>query len=73
VAGSGYDVFRGIVPASALRDLGKLYQTSFKIQFIQINQPTRCIDLSDLLLVVQIHLNMFRASFCPSPGTYKLQ
>jgi hypothetical protein len=39
----------------------------------QINQPTRCINLSDLLLVVQIQLNMFRASSCPSSGAYKLQ
>ena len=39
----------------------------------QINQPTRCISLSDLLLVVQIQLNMFRASSCPSSGAYKLQ
>jgi len=34
--------------------------------FIQINQPTICISLSDLLLVVQIQLDMFRASSCPS-------
>jgi len=40
---------------------------------IQINQPTRCINLSDILLVDQIHLNMFRASSCPSSGAYKLQ
>jgi cytochrome b subunit of formate dehydrogenase len=39
----------------------------------QINQPTRYISLSDLLLVVQIQLNMFRASSFPSSGTYKLQ
>ena len=39
---------------------------------IQINQPTRCINLSDLLLVVQIQLNMFRAFSCPSSGAYKL-
>ena len=36
--------------------------------YFQINQPTRCISLSDLLLVVQIQLNMFRASSCPSSG-----
>jgi hypothetical protein len=40
---------------------------------IQINQPTRCISLSDLLLVIQIQLNMFQASSCPSSGAYKLQ
>jgi hypothetical protein len=39
----------------------------------QTNQPTRRISLSDLLLVVQIQLNMFRASSCPSSGAYKLQ
>jgi hypothetical protein len=39
----------------------------------QINQPTRCISHSDLLLVVQIPLNMFRASLCPSSGVYQLQ
>ena len=36
--------------------------------FIQINQPTRCTNLSGLLLVVQIQLNMFRASSRPSSG-----
>ena len=41
--------------------------------YIQINQPTRCINLSDLLFVVQIQLNMFPSSSCPSPGAYKLQ
>jgi len=44
-----------------------------KQNVIRINQPTRCINLSDLLLVAQIQLNMFRASSCPSPGAYKLQ
>jgi hypothetical protein len=39
---------------------------------IQTNQPTRCISLSDLLLIVQIQLNMFRASSRPSAGAYKL-
>ena len=42
------------------------------IKCVQINQPTRCISLSDLLLFVQIQLNMFRASSCPSSGAYKL-
>jgi len=41
--------------------------------YLQINQPTRCINFSDLLLVIQIQLNMFRASSCPSSGAYKLQ
>jgi hypothetical protein len=35
---------------------------------IQINQPTRCSNLSGLLLVVYVQLNMFRASSCPSSG-----
>jgi hypothetical protein len=29
--------------------------------------------ITGLLLVVQIELNMFRASLCPSPGAYQLQ
>jgi hypothetical protein len=29
--------------------------------------------IRDLLLVVQIPLNMFRASLCPSSGAYELQ
>jgi len=32
---------------------------------IQINQPTRRINLSDLFLVVQIRLNMFRGILLP--------
>jgi hypothetical protein len=40
---------------------------------IQINQPTRYIFLSALLPVVQIELNMFRVSLCPSSGAYQLQ
>jgi hypothetical protein len=35
---------------------------------IQINQPTRCNNLSGLLLDVYLQLNMFRASSRPSPG-----
>jgi hypothetical protein len=35
---------------------------------LQINQPTRYINLSDFLLVFQIQINMFRASSCPPPG-----
>ena len=42
----------------------------YSIMSVQINQPTGCISLSDLLLVVQIQLNMFRASSCPSSGAY---
>jgi len=40
---------------------------------LQIKQPIRCISLSALLPVVEIQLNMFRASHCPSSGAYKLQ
>jgi len=40
---------------------------------IQINQQTRYIILSALLPVVQIELNMFRVSSCPSSGAYQLQ
>jgi hypothetical protein len=29
--------------------------------------------ITGLLLVVEIHLNMFRASTCPSSGAYQLQ
>jgi len=40
---------------------------------IQLNQPTRFISLSGLLFVVQIQLNMLRASSCPSLGAQQLQ
>jgi hypothetical protein len=39
---------------------------------IQTCQPTRCINLSHLLFVIWIQLNMFRASSYPSSGAYKL-
>ena len=51
----------------------QIYKSVRPSSYIQINHPTRCINLSDLLLVVQIQLNMFRASSCPSSGAYKLQ
>jgi len=35
---------------------------------IQIYQPTRCNNLSSLLLDVYVQLNMFRASSRPSSG-----
>ena len=44
-----------------------------RYKYVEINQPTRCINLSDLLLVVQIQLDTFRASSRPSSGAYKLQ
>jgi hypothetical protein len=40
---------------------------------IQINQLTRCNDLSSLLLDVYLQLNMFRASSRPSSGAQQLQ
>jgi hypothetical protein len=40
---------------------------------IQIKQPTRWINFSELLFVVQVQLNMFRAFSCPLSGAYKLQ
>jgi len=57
----------------------KFFANSISFKFlkhvytIKINQPTRCIKLPDLSFVVQIQLNMFRASSCPSSGAYKLQ
>ena len=39
----------------------------------QINQPTRCNNLSSLLLDVYVQLNMFRASSRPSSGAQQLQ
>jgi hypothetical protein len=41
-------------------------KTLDNIKTIQINQPTRCNNLSSLLLDVYLHLNMFRASSRPS-------
>jgi len=35
---------------------------------IQINQPTRCNNLSSLLLDVYLQLNIFRESSRPSSG-----
>jgi hypothetical protein len=37
---------------------------------IQINQPTRCISLTSLLLDVCMWLNMFREPLRPSSGAY---
>ena len=53
--------------------LGTLRMCEDTLLCIQINHPTRCINLSDLLLVFQIQLNMFRAFSCPSSGAYHLQ
>jgi hypothetical protein len=35
---------------------------------IPINQPTRCISFSSLLLDIYVQLNVFRASSRPSSG-----
>jgi len=40
---------------------------------IQISQPTRCSNLSSLLLDVYVQLNMFWASSRPSSGAQQLQ
>jgi hypothetical protein len=58
----------GQTSSYSVKNSARYYQ-----KFIQVNQLTRCISLSDLLLVFQIQLNMFRASLCPSSGAYKLQ
>jgi hypothetical protein len=42
------------------------------IVVFQINQPTRCNNLSSLLLDVYVRLNMFRAPLCPSSGAQQL-
>ena len=55
------------------RSLSEKQKNKRSNNFIQINQPTRCVNLSDLLLVVQIQLNMFWGSSCPLSGAYKLQ
>jgi hypothetical protein len=39
----------------------------------QINQPTRCNNLSSLLLDAYVHLNMFRTSSRPSSGAQQLR
>ena len=51
----------------------QLYLTETHQKVIQINQPTRCINISSLLLDVYLHLNMFRASSRPSSGAQQLQ
>jgi hypothetical protein len=40
---------------------------------IQINQPTRCNNLSSLFLDVYLQLNMFQASSRPLSGAQQLQ
>ena len=57
----------------SLKHLGIEISAHLQYKNLQTNQPTRCISLSDLLPVVEIQLNTFRASSCPSSGAYKLQ
>jgi len=40
---------------------------------IQINQPTRCNNFSNVLLDIYLQLNMFRASSHASSGAQQLQ
>ena len=40
---------------------------------IQLNQPTRCNNLSNLLLDVYLQLSMFQASSRPSSGAQQLR
>ena len=69
-----YRIFQGVAHFTLSMNRATLCPIlANKLKQFQINQPTRCINLSDLLLVVQIQLNMFRASSCPSSGAYKLQ
>jgi hypothetical protein len=81
--------FYGYGKAWRLRDvtsvlrLGFRYKASIYIHIssviktfhssIQINQPTRCINLSTLLPVALIQLNMFRTFSRPLSGAYQLQ
>jgi hypothetical protein len=46
--------------------------TEVQIQ-IQINQPTKFNNFSNLLFEVYLQLNMFRASSRPSSGAQRLQ
>jgi len=43
------------------------------INRIQINQPTRCNNISSLLLDIYVQLNMFRVSSRPSWGAQQMQ
>jgi hypothetical protein len=50
------------------------YTYSILLNHLHSNKSTnQMYHLSDLLLVVQIQLNMFRASSCPLSEAYKLQ
>jgi len=43
---------------------------NFKLNSIQINQPSRCNSFTSLLLDVYVQLNLFRAPLRPSSGAY---
>jgi hypothetical protein len=55
------------------------YSCKFKVcqsvhhHTIQINQPTRCNNISSLLLEFYVQLNMFRTSSRPSSGAQLMQ
>jgi hypothetical protein len=52
---------------------GNERRSKHHITSIQINQPTRCNNLSSLLLDVYVQLNMFQASSRPPLGAQQLQ
>jgi hypothetical protein len=51
----------------------QLYLTETHQKVIQINQPTRCINISSSLLDIYLQLNMFWAFSRPSSGAQQLQ
>jgi hypothetical protein len=64
-------VLRTVLRSRVYQDYYSIPRESISV--IQVNQPNRFIILLDLLLVVQIQLDWFQASSCPSSGAYKLQ
>jgi len=73
------DVYRKCCSILAVGKLPNVYFFKFKgynsvhHHTFQINQPTKCNDISSLLLDVYLQLNMFRASSRPSSGAQQLQ
>jgi hypothetical protein len=73
VAASGLPLERGGSSVVGRGPAGRIIVQFIKhvrlfLEFASPNQPTRCSSLSSLLLVVQIQLNMFRASLRLSSG-----
>ena len=60
--------FEGNFVTDILKFCKSVHHHTFKI-----NQPTRCKNISSLLLDVYVQLNMFRASSSPSSGAQQLQ